>query len=199
MNTNETQANKFLTWINQHYQEQKNKLIAFCNDKKYKFDEDIFQDCIVKIYDKILKYSIKDDSDKGFENYMFMAFKINTIRESQYSRNAKRDYNVTNIAVHHEAHLNRKLTCEEKLLHDLFVDYSTLYLLKVIEDNFDAETFYLFRLKTFSGFTYKQVSNFTNMKGVRQRIVDCKAFLKQHVTKEEIRKSFENSFGDFFN
>lgn len=190
MNTNEIQANKFLTWINKHYQEQKNKLIAFCNDKHYTFNEDIFCDTYLKVYEKIYKYGIKDDTDKGFENYMFIAFKINTLREGQYSRNARRDDNVVNLGAHYEAYLKSKLTSEEKLLSDLKKDFSTLYLMKVIEDNFDNESFYLFRVKTFSNMTYKELAEYTGLKGVRQKVVDCKNYLKQHVTKEEIDKAF---------
>ena len=194
---NQEQAEKYLKWMSENYDAQKQKLLAFCNDKHYTFNEDIFCDTYMKIYDKISKYGIKDCTDKGFDNYTFISFKINTMREGQYSRNARRDDNVVNLGARYEAYLNSQLTHEEKLLADLKKDYSTLYLLKVIEDNFDAETFYLFRLKLFSGLTYKQVSERTNLKGVRQRIVDCKNYLKHHITKDEIDKAF-NAFQNNF-
>lgn len=190
MTENEIQAKKFLQWINDNYDAQKRKLQAFCHDKHYDWNEDIFQDCIIKIYNKILKSKLVDETDKGFEGYMFISFKINTLREAQYSRNSRRDSNVTNIASRYEAYLNGKLTQEEKLLSDLKKDFSTLYLLTKIEDNFDSQSFYLFKLKTFSNMTYKEIAEHTGIKGARQKIIDCKNFLKMHVTKDEIDNAF---------
>lgn len=187
---NDEQANKFLKWINDNYDAQKRKLQAFCHDKHYTFDEDIYCDTYLKVYDKIKRTGIADDSEKGFENYLFISFKINTLREAQYSRNSRRDSNVTNIASRYEAYLNSKLTQEEKLLSDLKKDFSTLYLLTKIEDNFDSQSFYLFKLKTFSNMTYKEIAEHTGIKGARQKIIDCKNFLKMHVTKDEIDNAF---------
>ena len=187
---NDEQANKFLKWINDNYDAQKRKLQAFCHDKHYTFDEDIYCDTYLKIYYKIKRTGIADDSEKGFENYLFISFKINTLREAQYSRNSRRDSNVTNIASRYEAYLHSKLTQEEKLLSDLKKDFSTLYLLTKIEDNFDSQSFYLFKLKTFSNMTYKEIAEHTGIKGARQKIIDCKNFLKMHVTKDEIDNAF---------
>ena len=187
---NDEQANKFLKWINDNYDAQKRKLQAFCHDKHYTFDEDIYCDTYLKIHDKIKRTGIADDSEKGFENYLFISFKINTLREAQYSRNSRRDSNVTNIASRYEAYLNGKLTQEEKLLSDLKKDFSTLYLLTKIEDNFDSQSFYLFKLKTFSNMTYKEIAEHTGIKGARQKIIDCKNFLKMHVTKDDIDNAF---------
>ena len=125
MGTNEQQAEKFLQWLNNHYTSQKQKLLAFCNDKKYKFDDDIFSDTYLKIYEKIRASGINDDSEKGFENYLFMAFKQNLHREKLYARNLKRDENNANIAALNEMFLNQKLTQEEKLLSDLRKDFTT--------------------------------------------------------------------------
>ena len=187
---NDEQANKFLKWINDNYDAQKRKLQAFCHDKHYTFDEDIYCDTYLKIYDNIKRTGIADDSEKGFENYLFISFKINTLREAQYSRNSRRDSNVTNIASRYEAYLHSKLTQEEKLLSDLKKDFSTLYLLTKIEDEFDSQSFYLFKLKTFSNMTYKEIAEHTGIKGARQKIIDCKNFLKMHVTKDEIDNAF---------
>ena len=193
------QADKFLKWINDNYQIQKDKLLAFCNDKKYEFDEDIFSDTYLKIYDKILKYGIKDDSDKGFDNYMFISFKVNTLREKQYARNQKRDGNVINLSGAYEAFKNTELSQEEKLKSDLKKDFYTLYLLHQAEANFDSESFYLFKQKVFEkGLTYKQLQEKTGIKGVRQKVVNVKNWLKENVSKKEIEKEFQEIYGDLF-
>lgn len=199
MTSGNTQATRFLEWINRNYDEQKAKLKAFCNDKHYTWNEDIFCDTYLKIYDKILKTPLKDDSDKGFDGYMFMSFKQNLQREKQYARNCKRDSNVTDIDAANEDFANKnKLTTNDKLLNDLYKDFATLYLIMQVENNFDTEHFYLFKLKTFTNLTYAQLAKKTNMKGVRQKVVAVKTWLKEHITKEEIKKAFELEYGDLF-
>ena len=190
------QADSFLDWLNKHYDEQKNKLIAFCNDKKFNWDEDIFCSTYLKIYDKIMKCGITDDSDKGFDNYLFKSFKTNTMREAQYARNQKRDGNVINLTGAYEAYLNSTITQEEKLKSDLYKDFATLYLLHKAEQQFDGESFYLFKIKTFEKITYKQLQEKTGIKGVRQKVVEIKNYLKENVTKEEIDKAFNEIYGD---
>ena len=81
---------------------------------------------------------------------------------------------------------------------DLKKDFYTLYLLHKVEDNFDAEHFYLFRMKTFTNMTYAQLAYKTGMKGVRQKVVDVKNWLKQNVKQEDIRKEFQEIYGDLF-
>lgn len=190
------QADKFLNWINKNYKFQKDKLIAFCNDKKYDFDEDIFSDTYLKIYEKILKYGAKDDSDKGFDNYMFMSFKVNTLRDKQYARNQKRDGNVVNLSGAYEQYKNTELSQEEKLKSDLYKDFATLYLLHKAEQQFDSESFYLFKLKTFEKITYKQLQEKTGIKGCRQKVVNVKNWLRDNVKQSEVKEEFDNIYGD---
>ena len=196
MKENEIQGRKFLNWINENLDSQKTKLMAFCLNKKYDWDEDIFSDCIVKIYDKILKKKLEDESDKGFEGYLFCTFKQNLHREKLYARNLKRDENNANISALNEMFLNQKLTQEEKLLSDLRKDFTTLYLMQKVEENFDAEHFYLFRLKTFTGMTYRQLYEHTGIKGARTKVVAVKNWLKENVTKQEVDKVFNALYGN---
>ena len=196
MQEREIQAKNYLNWINNNYDRLKSKLISFCNDKKYQWDEDIFCDTYLKVYEKILKSGIKDDSDKGFDSYTFISFKINTIRNKQYAAVAKRDNNIINLSSANEAYQNSKLTQEEKLKSDLYKDFATLYLLKQVEDNFDAEHFYLFRLKTFTNMTYAKLAEKTGIKGVRQKVVNVKNFLKNNIKQDDIRKEFDDIYGE---
>lgn len=195
MNSNE-QAKKFLQWVNNNYEYLKQHHQAYCLNTRQNWDEDIFCDTYLKIYEKIRKYGIKDDSDRGFENYLFIAFKTNTKREAQYSRNSKKDGNVKNLSELQEIYLNTKLTEREKLKSDLFKDYSCLYLLKLIEKHFPPEDCRLFKIKLFENLTYKQLADKIGEKGIRQRIVNIKNFLKENVSKEDIKKAFDADYGD---
>lgn len=194
--TNDEQANKFLYWINSNYDQLKAHHKAYCLNKKHTFNEDIFCDTYMKIYEKIRKDGIEDDSENGFKNYMFKAFKINVLREKQYARNQKRDENNANLPILQEIFLTSQLTEREKLKSDLFKDYSCLYLLKLIEKHFPYEDCRLFKIKLFENLTYKQLADKTGVKGIRQKIVDIKNFLKENVSKEDIKKAFDAEYGD---
>lgn len=193
-------AKRFINYINDHYQELYNRFQAFCNDKNYEFDEDIFQDTVLKCYQLIDKQGyMKDTTDKGIENYFFMSFKQNLQREKQYARNQKRDGNVVDLSGLYERYTNTLLTQREKLKSDLYKDFATLYLLSAAEEHFDYEHFYLFRLKTFDKtMTYQKLQEKTGLKGVRQKVVDVKNWLKQNVKQSEVKREFEAIYGDLF-
>lgn len=188
----------FINYINDHYEELYNRFQAFCNDKNYQFDEDIFQDTVLKCYNLIKRKGLEDISDKGIENYFFMSFKQNLQREKQYARNQKRDGNVVDLSGVYERYTNTLLTEREKLQADLYKDFATLYLLSKAEEHFDYEHFYLFRLKTFDKtMTYQKLQEKTGLKGVRQKVVDVKNWLKQNVKQSDVRSEFEAIYGDF--
>lgn len=188
---------EFINYINDHYDELYGRFQAFCNDKKYLFSPDIFQDTILKCYQLIERNGLKDLTPKGIENYFFMAFRTNLQREALYARNQKRDKNIIDLSDKYEEYSNEKLTQEEKLKSDLWKDFSTLYLMQKVEENFDSEHFYLFRLKTFDKhLTYQKLQEKTGIKGVRQKVVDVRNWLKANVTKGEIDKAFTAKYGN---
>lgn len=195
-----TDQNIFINYISEHYDELKAKYKAFCGLNGYNWDWDIFQDTIMKCYDAIAKKGhLNDTTPQGIENYMFISFKLNIKREGQYARNQKRDLNITsdNINdVYEEWYNSNHTTSRQKLLTDLWTDFSTLYIMNVVEQNFSQEDFYLFKLKTLCNYTYKQVQDKTNEKRVRQRIVDIKNWLKANVKKDDVKEAFNDIYGD---
>lgn len=195
-----TDQDKFINYINQHYDELKCKYRTFCGLNGYSWDWDIFQDTILKCFDAIAKKGkLLDTTPQGIENYFFIAFKLNIKREGQYARNMKRDLNITsdNINdVYEEWYNSNHTTSRQKLLTDLWTDFSTLYIMNVVENNFPPEDFYLFKLKTLCNMTYKQVQDKTNEKRVRQRIVDIKNWLRLNVKKDDVKEAFNDIYGD---
>lgn len=190
----------FINYINDHYDLLKNKYKKFCNEKQYAFDEDVFSDTIIKCYDAIEKKgSLDDKTPYGIESYFFKSFKQNLQREKQYARNEKRDRNFTSDEVEslYEDYVNQtEKSSHTKLKNDLYVDFATLYLMSKVEEHFDEEHFYLFRIKNLCNLTYKQLQAKTNIKGARQKVIDVKNFLKNNVTKEEINDAFQQLYGD---
>ena len=190
----------FLNYISDNYKDLYFKYRQFCKEKQYEWDEDIFQDTIIKCFDTITKNGkLKDPSPQGIENYFFISFKTNLKREKQYARNLKRDLNYTTekVSEAYESWYNSFHTSStEKLKSDLWKDFSTLYLMTKVEEAFDQEHFYLFKLKHLCGMTYSQLAQKTNLKGCRQKVLEVKEWLKENVTKAQIKEAFYALYGD---
>lgn len=196
-----TDQDIFINYINDHYNILKHKYRRFCTEKDYKWDEDIFSDTILSCYSAIEKKgSLNDTTPQGIENYFFRSFKQNIQREKQYCRVSKRDLNYTsdNISELYETWYNDNNSPERiKLLSDLWKDFATLYILTKVEDNFDSEHFLLFRLKYLvPSMTYKKLQEKTQAKKCRQKVVDVKNWVRENVSKAEIKNAFNTMYGN---
>lgn len=189
-----TDSEIFLNHLNDNYETLKAKYRNFCREKNYEWDEDVFSDTIIKCHEAISKKgSLMDNSPQGIENYFFKSFKINLQRESQYSRNANRDFNLSTDEVNalYETYYNDSNDSPMvKVRNDLYVDFATLYIMQKVEEHFDDEHFYLFKLKTLCNLTYRQLAQKTMRKSVRQKFLTVKNWVRENVTKEEIQKAF---------
>jgi len=194
--------NRFIRYINDNYDAIKSSFEAFCRNKMYRWDEDIFQDTILKCYSTIERNGgLKDGSEKGMKDYFFRSFKQNLQREAQYSRNANRDWNVTEVMPMYEDWYNaNKISSVEKLKQDLWKDFSCLYIMHKVEEHFSPTHFNLFRLKyLIPNMTYKKLYETTKVKGCRKMVVDVKQWVRDNVTKEEIKAAYNKLYGDITN
>lgn len=189
--TKEEQAKKFLNYINDNYDNIKKQFTKYCYANKIIFNEDIFSDTYLKIYDKIIKSGIKDDSAEGMLNYFFKSFKMNIIREAEYARNKKIDKNIQSESLHEELEYeDADIKIERESFIDFQINYLINYLINFYPDN--REDIYLFRLKyLLPKITYKKLQEITNASNVKAKVIRCKKFLMEHVTKEEIIKAYE--------
>jgi len=191
---------KFMHYINDHFNHLKYKYINFCKEKGYVWDEDIFSDTILKCHDAIEKKGkLEDTTDQGIQNYFFISFKMNLKREGQYARNQKRDRNVDSDSIndlYEDYYNNNNVSAMEKIKSDLFKDFSILYIMMTVENNFDSEHFYLFRIKTLGNLTYKQLQEKTHIKASRQKVINVKNWLKENVTKDDIKSAFNLMYGN---
>ena len=195
-----TDQDLFLNYISEHYNQLKYKYINFCKQHNYQWDEDIFSDTILKCYDAITKKGkLNDTTPQGVENYFFIAFKLNIKREGQYARNTKRDLNVTSDEIndtYEQWYNDNHISAMEKIKSDLFKDFSILYIMMLVENNFDSEHFYLFRIKTLGNLTYKQLAEKTKIKASRQKVITVKTWLKENLAKDDIKKAFNEMYGN---
>lgn len=189
----------FINHISSHYEELQCKFKEYCRLNNYQWDWDIFQDTIVKCHELIGKRGLLNKTPYGIESYFFVSFRNNVRREKQYARNVKRDLNYSseNIGRAYEDWYNaNKLTTRDKIISDLWKDYATLYIMTRVEQNFNPEYFYLFKLKTLSLMTYKQIREKTNIKSARKKILEVSTWVKENITKEEVKEAFDETFGE---
>lgn len=199
---NNEKAKLFLEWFAQNYDELNLKYRKFCSNKRYTYDQDIFANLPIKIYDLIIKKGISDTSDSGFDGYCFMSFKNNLLNERRYSRVNKRDENKTDIEINelYENWYNKtKSSADEKLLHDLYVDFATLYILLLVEQNFTSEHYYLFKVKVLNNLTFKQLQERTQIPYSRKKFLEVQNWLKANLKKTDIKQAFDDQFGDLLN
>ena len=188
-------AMRYLTYVGTNYKNLMKRMKAFCSDKGYIWDEDVLADTFLKVHDRISKKGIEDSSDDGFENYTFMAFRQNVKREALYARVKKR-CETEDVHILYERYFNStKTSSTEKIQGDLFKDFSLIYILMKVEENFDEDHFYLFKLKHLCGMTYKELSEKTKIPNARKKVLTVMHWLKKNVTKDEIAKRFDETYG----
>lgn len=194
MENNEAKARKFLQWVNDNYDDLIKHFKAYYTNKRQKFDVDIFSDTYLKLYDNICKHGIKDDSEKGMMDFLFMSVRNNTIRESQYIRNKNRSEVGEEDSVERlfdEWYNENNDSADVKVANDLYKDYAALYLARKVEKEFDEIHFFLWRIKHFSKkMTYKQLAETTGIKNCRTYVNEVNAYLKENVTKSEVKEAF---------
>ena len=197
----ENDATIFLNYINDNYDKVGGTLKLLSAQRKMKYSEDAFHESILRCHKAIEKKGfLKDKSAYGITSYLIRSY-FNLINEEKRSAKVKKrdqNYNSDNIGGLYEDYYNSNFTdARQKVVSDLFRDYAVLYVMMVAEQNFDSEHFYLFKLKELcKDMTYKKLSEKTKIKGVRQKVVEVKRFIQANVTKDEIRKSFYETFGD---
>ncbi len=192
-------ADNYLKWFSTNYTYLKNKYYNLCKEKDWTFDEDIFSETYLRVYDIICKKGIKDSSDRGFECYTFKSFQNNIRNEGNYSRIKKRDFNINsdNINDVYEQYYNsNNVDSKTKITNDLWKDFATLYIMMRVEQQFDQEHFYLYRLKTLGNLTFKQLAEKTNIKASRLKVIEVSHWVKENITKEEIKQVFNELYGD---
>ena len=192
---NDKIAMRYLTYVGTNYKNLMKRMKAFCSDKGYIWDEDVLADTFLKVHDRIEKKGIEDSSDEGFENYTFMAFRQNIKREALYARVKKR-CETEDVHILYERYFNStKTSSTEKIQGDLFKDFSLIYILMKVEENFDNDHFYLFKLKHLCGMTYKELSEKTRIPNARKKVLTVMHWLKKNITKQEIEKRFDETYG----
>lgn len=190
-------ADKWMEVISIRYNEIKEGFIMECRKTMTDFDEDIFHSTIINCYNTIKLKGLTDLTEQGMKNYLFRSFKMNTKREALYMRNARRDNNISgsDAMIVYERNGLEDETTDEKVRKQLLDDYSVVYILNMVENNFDIISFYCFRLKwLIPKMTYQRLREITKVKDCKKRCIDIMKWLKENVNKEDILTEFEKEY-----
>lgn len=187
---NEIQARKYLNLANDKYLDYLKKWRTHIQDKGYDWDEDVFSDTILKVYDNILKNGIKDDSEEGLSNYWFKSFIVNIKREKQYSRNLYRDMNV-DASEELDKEYNGDDELKLKIKRHIYDDWLSVRLLQIVEQNFTSREFRCFRLYYIvPKMTYEKLRDLTKIKDCKKIVNTIKKWLIENTDKHQLDKEF---------
>lgn len=191
----------FLQYVGKNYETIKSKLKLLSSQRREPYNDDAYHEVVIRCHNAIKKKGfLKDKTDYGIQSYIIISY-FNYLREiKRAAHNKKRDLNFDsdNIDEAYEQYYNKHNTSStDKIKNDLYKDFAILYLINTVEQNFDQEHSYLFRVKHLTkDMTYKRLAEKTHIKGVRQKVLEVKNFLQENVTKDAINKAFNEIFGD---
>lgn len=191
---NKDVADKWLQYIGTIYEEYRKKYFKMANDLNYKVSEDMLNDTILACYNSIARNNLQDTSPQGMRNYLFRAFKVNLNATSSYD---KRKGVVDDLSALAEQYENQGEATYCKIKKQVFDDYSLIYILEQVENNFDTITFNVFRLKTMLPCTYQRLRELTKVKDCKKRVVNVMKWVRNNITKKEILTNFKKNYPCF--
>ena len=188
-------ADKWLQYIGTIYEEYRMEYLKMANDLKYKVSEDMLNDTILACYNSIARNNLSDTTEQGMRNYLFRAFKINLNAVSNYDKRKDVVDDLTALAEQYE---NQGEATYTKIKKQVFEDYSVIYLLNKVENNFDTITFNVFRLKTMiEKCTYQKLRDITKVRDCKKRVVKVMKWVRNNITKKEILTNFKKTYPCF--
>lgn len=191
-----TAVTAYFTCLNSNYNNLQQICKDVCKRNGEKYSEDTLNDTVLQIHKIIQKKGQLDDmSERGIMNYFTRSYVNNLRCEKRYAYIKKRDCNITQDEFN-ERYERSQSSRQEKIIKDLLEDFSVLYIMKLVEINFDAEHYYLFKLKMLCQYTYKQIHDKTHIKKSRDKILEVNKWVKENLTRDIIKKEFYDIYGD---
>lgn len=167
----EKRAREFLDITAKLYEQNKVKWVHLLSSIGLVFDEDIYNDTIIKVYDKLMNEEDITSTEDEVIAYWYQSFVNNIKREKKYARNAKKDdTDVIDI-----------LKNKEYVVDATHLYYPTIrMLLQKIQEEFDDSSFHLFKLYYLSDCTFDELSAIVGY-NCKPRIMKMKKWLRDNV------------------
>lgn len=166
----EKRAKEFLAIAERHYNENREKWDSLLSSIGMSFDEDVYNDTILRVYDKMLNDEDITTTEDEVMAYWYKSFVTNMRRHKKYAHNSKRvDEDAVEL-------LKNKITVEPAHMY-----YPTMsMLLEKVRGRFSEESFHLFKFYYMSGYTYKEIEEIVGHYA-KQRINKMRKWLKENV------------------
>lgn len=154
----EKRAKEFLVLSGEQYEQNKRKWKNLVES----FDEDVYNDSIVKTYEAILK---GEDTEGDVIAYWFKVFKNNLKRNKGYIKNQDKE------------EINDKVKEKEYEEKQINLYYSTIRdILIKVRSRFDRKTFEVFRMYLLCNMTYDELDKITGVDS-KERIMRVRQWL----------------------
>lgn len=133
----EQRARNFLNLTSRYYEKNKVKWNGLLRSVGLVFDEDVYNDTIIKVYDKLMNEEDLETTEDEVIAYWYQSFVNNIKRNKQYSCNSKRtDEDVIDL-----------LKNEEYIIDSSNMYYPTIrYLLNKVREHYDLKSYHLFKM-----------------------------------------------------
>lgn len=183
---NEQRAELFLQEIAPLISQYEMKWRKYFAEIGLAFDVDILSDTILKCYETISRLGCRDGQKESM-NYLFKAFKMNSLRELQYARNKYREI-VDDVEILGDQF--EDISSDYKITKDLWIEFQFNYVLKEVEMSWDKNSFYLFKLKYVLELSDTEITKKTKNPNWKKDLKEINKWLKQAINKKDIEKEF---------
>lgn len=171
-------------WITEHYDYIRDHLQKYCTNRGLEWSEDTFHLTLLKCLEK---ERLHDMTDTGILNYVFKAFRTNTLRERQYPWNARRSI-IEELPDKSDTSPEER---EQRIASEVLSDWMASRILQLVEENFDPDTFNAFRLKSMSDMTYKQLEAKTGLTRTRKKVKEVRDWLRDNVSISMLKNEYD--------
>ena len=190
---NQALADEYMQVISKHYEEY---LELFKN--MFDNGEDIVGETLLKTHRTISYNGLPTVTNKQgeqreqvFRNYFFIACKLNNFTEQ---KNIKSQNELKNQKENPFDNEDK----DEKIKRQIYKDYKIMYIVQLVENNFDVIDYRCFRLyHLLKNMTYAKLRDMTGIRNCKTRVVRINKWLKENISEREIRQSFIDEYPDF--
>lgn len=188
-------ATDWMRYIGTIYEDYRKVLFKYAHLNRLNPSDDLLNDTIIRCYESIARNGLKSTDEETYKGFLFCAWRRNLIPTDSYEK--RKDGNVDAEYANGEAASNIQPTYD-KVKQQLFDDYSTIYIMDLVERNFDPVTFHCFRLKHLSpNCTHAHLREITKVSDSKRRVLEVQRWLKENLTRQQIYSAFVEDFPDF--
>lgn len=171
----EKRAREFLDITGRYYEKNKVKWKGLLNHIGLSFDDDVYNETILNVYEKIEKNNEFDEKcDDEIIAYWYKSFINNLKRDKHYSRHNRTDDDVMEI-----------LKDEEYIVCNHHLYFTTMrLLLEKIREEYDGLSYHIFKMYyLIPKMTYDELSSIVGF-NVKSKISRMRNWLKENVKQD---------------